>query len=126
MSNYKPRIESNNLDLTSILSTINELPDAGGETQMSVAWVMQYTEVWLVCFNEGDTWGDFLSSIFNEKHFYDGTITHYYTQDFYGTDYIVYESMATFYVSLDGTSANRVTMTDAIIPNNVYRVYDDS
>lgn len=30
MSNYKPRIESNNLDLTSILSTINELPDAGG------------------------------------------------------------------------------------------------
>ena len=29
MSNYKPRIESNNLDLTSILSTINELPDAG-------------------------------------------------------------------------------------------------
>lgn len=26
---YKPRIESNNLDLTSILSTINELPDAG-------------------------------------------------------------------------------------------------
>lgn len=32
MSNYKPRIESNNLDLTSILSTINELPDAGGGT----------------------------------------------------------------------------------------------
>ena len=30
MSNYKPRIESNNLDLTSILSTINELPEAGG------------------------------------------------------------------------------------------------
>lgn len=30
MSNYKPRIESNNLDLTSILATINELPDAGG------------------------------------------------------------------------------------------------
>ena len=29
MSNYKPRIETNNLDLTSILSTINELPDAG-------------------------------------------------------------------------------------------------
>lgn len=29
---YKPRIESNNLDLTSILSTINELPDAGGGT----------------------------------------------------------------------------------------------
>ena len=29
MSNYKPRIESNNLDLTSILATINELPDAG-------------------------------------------------------------------------------------------------
>lgn len=29
MSNYEPRIESNNLDLTSILSTINELPDAG-------------------------------------------------------------------------------------------------
>ena len=29
MSNYKPRIESNNLDLTSILSTINELPEAG-------------------------------------------------------------------------------------------------
>lgn len=26
---YKPRIESNNLDLTSILSTIKELPDAG-------------------------------------------------------------------------------------------------
>ena len=32
MSNYKPRIESNNLDLTSILSTINELPEAGGST----------------------------------------------------------------------------------------------
>ena len=29
MSNYKPRIESNNLDLTSILSTINALPEAG-------------------------------------------------------------------------------------------------
>lgn len=29
MSNYKPRIESNNLDLTSILSTINDLPEAG-------------------------------------------------------------------------------------------------
>lgn len=28
MSNYEPRIESNNLDLTSILSTINELPEA--------------------------------------------------------------------------------------------------
>lgn len=26
---YKPRIESNNLDLTSILSTINDLPEAG-------------------------------------------------------------------------------------------------
>lgn len=29
MSNYKPRIESNNLDLTSILAIINELPEAG-------------------------------------------------------------------------------------------------
>lgn len=30
---YKPRIESNNLDLTSILSTINELPDAGASVE---------------------------------------------------------------------------------------------
>lgn len=34
---YKPRIESNNLDLTSILSTINELPEAGsGGTTLTV------------------------------------------------------------------------------------------
>lgn len=33
MSNYKPRIESNNLDLTSILSTINELPEAGASME---------------------------------------------------------------------------------------------
>lgn len=55
MSNYKPRIESNNLDLTSILSTINELPEAGGgvetaEIQLisSDAW---YDPAWIKYFD---------------------------------------------------------------------------
>ena len=36
MSNYKPRIETNNLDLTSILSTINELPEASKGASIDV------------------------------------------------------------------------------------------
>ena len=58
---YKPRIESNNLDLTSILSTIDELPDAGAsvETCTVVLNIMAYVEnpelgnFWALCYSDG-------------------------------------------------------------------------
>lgn len=45
MSNYKPRIETNNLDLTSILSTINELPDAGPNIEVSTVTIPATMEI---------------------------------------------------------------------------------
>lgn len=53
MSNYKPRIESNNLDLTSILSTINELPDAGASVETATI-TFDYNDVTNLVYYDAD------------------------------------------------------------------------
>lgn len=78
MSNYKPRIESNNLDLTSILSTINELPEAGPSVEtctvvVSVKGNTFYNTglsgLWAFCYSE-----DYYIADVSDASFETGTV----------------------------------------------------
>lgn len=127
MSNYKPRIESNNLDLTSILSTINELPDAGASVELGWFKVSSATLLagTLVEFPliVGMTWAEWLNTSLNVA-WSSSQVETIMVED---NGYVCHDNEVSqkTYVSIDGTAAGRVLSSDKIINENTYSAWVD-
>lgn len=120
---YKPRIESNNLDLTSILSAINELPEAGASVEFG--WFSYYGTISKLPFVIGMTWGEWIETYLNVPIDAGSGVVQAYLFE----NYIVYDDPSggnKYYVSTDGTQANRVTSSDSIINEFAYSEWRDT
>lgn len=95
----------------------------GGEPLRAFYYITAATATRVIYFTEGMTWGDYIDSFYNE---YFHPLTEQITPWFYrsGT-YVVTTESPWHYVSQDGTAAGRVSVTDSIIANKVYKGYDD-
>ena len=69
------------------------------------------------------TWGDFVNSIYNVKHY----ITYLYTSDKITiSGNMVYDGTNGIPISTSSSSYTPITVTDKIIPNGTYYVYINS
>ena len=145
---YKAELQANNADLLSILNAVDALPDAvnidselatqdalieqiqdalsntaKGDMKIAYTYGESHQLSQLVIFSEGDTWQDFIDSKYNTMAYYADEIFPLLTIRTPGRA----ESgpVPWMVLTLDGTLATEIKLTDTIIEGYVYQFYWD-
>lgn len=98
-------------DITTWADAINEISGGGSELKK---FTLSFTEF---LFENDMTWGDFVNSIYNIKHF----ISYLYSSDKITiSGNMVYDGTNGLPISTSSSSYTPITVTDKIIPNGTY------
>lgn len=101
-------------DITTWADAINGISGGGSELQK---FTISYTEF---LFENDMTWGDFVNSIYNIKHY----VPYLYIFDKITTsENIVYDGTNGITISATSSAYTPISVTDKIIPNGTYYPY---
>ena len=101
-------------DITTWAEVISGLSGGGSELKK---FTLSYAEF---LFENDMTWGDFVNSIYNVKHY----IPYAYVSDkIIISGNVVYDGTTGITISTSNSSYSPVVVTDKIIPNGTYYIY---
>lgn len=115
------RITANNTRLAVLVETAESLPDAGsGGGSITYAYWSGGADSFVIFFEDGWTWQDYISSPYNHGFAYNQNGKYFYEFVESGVTYI---GRGYYAITPDGTLANYVKLSDAIVPGTTYAGY---